>query len=521
MDDEVYILLGVGGTGAKVVEAALVMMAAGIGPSNVHVGLIDQDQSNGNVARTRALLQSIAAFRQAWNNSSDANYVDWAAGKKDPVTVGSVNAVPLFPDEDNALWCPEKNNAHLRSIIGSNLDDDRKKLFDLLFMRGPEEQDLPLGKGYRGRAHVGATALVSAIIENESALMARLRTLMEDPNRRKVNVFVVGSAFGGTGAAGFPTLARALHRLRSANDFTNRNNVTLGGMLMLPYFSFNDDKDGDGAAVVTSDELLPKAQLALEYYNNLFENERAFDHFYSLGWGNLFHLGYHEAGAAEQSNPALPPELFAASAVFDFFERAGIPSEQGSGTRVMVSSRHDYPIRWKDLPNGKMIEQHLGQFLRFAVYWNYIVEGMIDETTGIFGLKKNWVQKLAQGAKAIAAEGALGPLRNLIDQVITWAATIEKTGGKQWAEGPWSLRDFVEVTDDPTKPVKRLSQLSHDTVYDGFDRLVRIDSGEFVPRAGASLYNDLEGGRIDLQNDSKGLGRALATVAKASSLRGE
>lgn len=520
MQDDVNILIGVGGTGAKVVESALVLMAAGIGPRKVHVGLIDQDQSNGNVARTRELITTIGAFRKAW--SGGKNSIDWRSDRADAVLLGSIDVEPLFESENNSLWCPEENEASLASILAPSIggDPNRKDLFDLLFMRGEEEQDLPLGKGYRGRAHVGATALVSALIEPDSALLDRLRTLMENTNRDKVNIFVVGSAFGGTGAAGFPTLARALHRMREAKDFTNGANVTLGGMLMLPYFSFNDDKT-DTQAVVTSDELLPKAQLALDYYHNLFGTERAFDQFYALGWGNLFHLGYHQAGAAEQTNPALPPELFAASAALDFYSRAA-KGNQPDRTRIMVSARENLPIRWKDLPLSEEIEPKLGQFLRFAIYWRYIAEDMIDASSGLLGMSKNWIQKLTNGEKKIDADREVSSLSRLIDHVLVWAATLEKMGSRHWGEGPWNMRHFVtENENSPTEPLSQIPTLSESDALDGFDQLIRVDGGQFVARAGAALHRELKSGAIQIHNESRGLGRAVATVAKAASLRGE
>lgn len=520
MDDSVSILIGVGGTGAKVVEAALVLMAAGVGPAEVHVGLVDQDQSNGNTWRTRQLLDSIANFQRVWRAKDGANHIDWEQAGADPVSIGSVRVMPLFPEENNALWCPEGNDATLATIIGRNLDDDRRALNDLLFMRGPEEQELPLGKGYRGRAHVGATALVAAMIEEDSALMERLHTLLEDPAKRRVNVFVIGSAFGGTGAAGFPTLTRALHRLRRSGDLANRANVTLGGLLMLPYFSFNDD-DGDGSAVVTSDELLPKAQLALEYYSNLFESERAFDRFYALGWGGMFHLGYHEAGAAEQSNPALPPELFAATAAMDFFRAGTTQGKAADATRVMLAARDGFPIHWRDLPGSTDIEPRLARLLRFSVYWRYLAERLIDAPRKITtGWRKNWIQDLTGGARAIDAERELATLRDLIDRVMLWAATVERTGHRHWTPGPWSLRQFVTETESPIAPVQLRGQLTEREVLDGFDQLIRVDSGEVAPRAAPDVHHDLEAGRIAVANRSSGIGRAVATVIKATGLLG-
>lgn len=49
-------LIGIGGTGARVVEAAVFMCAAGYGPDELSIFLIDPDKGNGNLARTTNLI---------------------------------------------------------------------------------------------------------------------------------------------------------------------------------------------------------------------------------------------------------------------------------------------------------------------------------------------------------------------------------------------------------------------------------------------------------------------------------
>ncbi len=508
------ILIGIGGTGAKVVEATLMLLASGAGPGKVHVAIVDQDGSNGNVARARDVLSDMVDFRRRWGRKGEANCVDWAnAGAPD---FGSTVVEPIFADEDNALWSPTRTHGSLRSIVGENLADSQRHLFNLLFMEGEEEQDLPLGKGYRGRAHVGATALVASIVDTENPFLKRLRELMEDPGRGEVNIFLVGSAFGGTGAAGFPTLARALHRIRTAADFKNPGKVRMGGILMLPYFTF-DNPDEDGEPVVTPDELLPKAKLALEYYDNLFANEKTFDSFYALGWEAMFSMGYHEPGSGEQSNPALPPELFAAGAVVDFFGGANVQADPDEAVRVMVSARQDRSIKWRDLPGNAVIEPALAQMLRFAVYWRYVVEPLLGERKLI---GKNWAQKLADGAKAVEAEAPLNALRELIDRILLWAATVEHMGGDFWRNGPWNLQRLVTVQDgNPTAPVALRPQMGDGPLYDAFDQLIRVDSGEFQPRAGAVMHDALTRATTPPPGDHQGIGRTLATVYAAATIR--
>jgi len=72
----VNILIGVGGTGAKVVEATLYLLAAGLGPEKVIVGLVDQDNSNGNLARTLELIADLGTVRADWAGNSP-NSLDW------------------------------------------------------------------------------------------------------------------------------------------------------------------------------------------------------------------------------------------------------------------------------------------------------------------------------------------------------------------------------------------------------------------------------------------------------------
>ena len=49
-------IVGIGGTGAKCLEHLLHCCSAGLGPDNLWAGMVDQDEANGNVSRTKILL---------------------------------------------------------------------------------------------------------------------------------------------------------------------------------------------------------------------------------------------------------------------------------------------------------------------------------------------------------------------------------------------------------------------------------------------------------------------------------
>ena len=278
----VNILIGVGGTGAKTVEAALVLLLAGMVDDPVYVGIVDQDKANGNVARAISLLTRAHRFRKVW--SSGENGINW--NKAGTTALGGTKIIPLFSgdtmDETDAIYQPNAAETSLQKMMGPAEGTPQRALFDLLFMTGGQEQDLKLDKGYRGRAHVGSAAFIASLAEDGNKLFDAIADVAANAQGQAVNVFFVGSAFGGTGAAGFPTLARRLDRLRKDPKYPNGKNVKIGGLLMLPYFLFNNPDD-ENAAVVKSEHLLPKTQLALEYYHNLFEHEQCFDMFYTMG----------------------------------------------------------------------------------------------------------------------------------------------------------------------------------------------------------------------------------------------
>lgn len=508
------ILIGIGGTGAKVVESALALFASGLGPRHVHVGLIDQDRANGNINRTQTRLKNLQRFQKLWGGRS-ASSLDWSGGPG-RVSLGSVQISELF--EDHALWFPEGDELTLANIIGRDLDSQQRDLFDLLFMPGEQEQDLQLGEGYRGRAHVGATALIAAMLNDENELIDRLRTLMESADREPVRIFLVGSAFGGTGAAGFPTLARELHRIRTDPEFTNRGGVSIGGALMLPYFGFARP-DKDGQPVVTTDELLPKARLALEYYGRLFETEETFDRFYVMGWDPFFNLGYHEAGNFEQRNPPLLPELLAATAAVDFLSR-DTANEGSSGVPVMLSARADRGIRWSDLPLPD-VEDKLGQLIRFCTHWLYLTEPLLAKTS-IFG-GGNWTQALRGRMKPVEHEQELGALRAVARDVLDWAAAMQAMSRERWTPGLWDLSGLLDrgYEPTPTEPVA-LFDGPMNGVEPAFDELIRADTGERHLRGAAAVYEALVSKGPELAaGNNQGYGKVAAAAYRANALQPE
>lgn len=513
----VNILIGVGGSGAKIVEAAMVMFAAGLGPKHVHVGLVDQDNANGNVARTKTLISNYRDLKAQWGGATPSNVIDWRGDGREieGLPFARTEVAELFGD--TALWCPGGDQTTLRNIIGQNLSARQKDLFDLLFMPGEEEQDLALGEGYRGRAHVGAAALIARLTDPRNPLTAKLGELMAGGGgREQVNIFIAGSSFGGTGAAGFPTIARELNRIRSRDDFANRGKVAIGGALMLPYFGFAPPDAEEKNLVVTTDELLPKAQLALEHYGNLFATEQAIDRFYLVGWDRFFQLGYHEAGNAEQRNPPLLPELFAAAAALSFLQGGDeLLAPAAPEERVRVCARDSRHVRWADFPLDN-VQSQLGQLFRFAVYWRYTVAELVEQSRPWLG-KGNWTHQLTGKSNKEEAVQALLTLDSFVDKILTFAASLEATAPNDWDIGPWRMGALHDPQHEPTptEPTRLLP--AHPESTEIFSGVIRTDEGDPLKRDAAQVYDELENRNAELAAGAhRGYGRVVAAAYRAA-----
>ena len=58
-------IVGIGGTGAKCLEHLLHCCASGLGPERLWVGMVDQDEANGNVSRTKIQLTKYQNLRSS------------------------------------------------------------------------------------------------------------------------------------------------------------------------------------------------------------------------------------------------------------------------------------------------------------------------------------------------------------------------------------------------------------------------------------------------------------------------
>lgn len=414
------IIIGSGGTGAKVAEAMIHATAAGLGPDRLVVGLVDQDGGNGNTSRARLAVEAYADARRLWRTGSQhvlGNDIDLLRPE-----------IELISDTDS-IWVPHPDgNTTLDSAVGQR-DAADDALFNALFEAGPTEQKMAFEVGYRARPNVGALAMALAMQDRNHPFVKAITTAIAQASQGwSVRLIIAGSIFGGTGAAGLPTLARLL---RAAVPASFAGQFRMAGVLMLPYFSFDPPPEGK-ETFADANQFLASSRAAVTYYQGLqMRGQLPFDQAFVVGWDPLFAVGgrFAEGGAA-QANPAMPPELVASLAGCGFC-RGGV-----GDAVVLVPRAAREAIEWTDLPSpeqpDKLLPFHrLGHLLRFAVAWSHWDDLVGVDAERRFGFGRHPFFK-KQGLNNIdwkksPPESERAAMTRWTDSVLGWARMLAQT----------------------------------------------------------------------------------------------
>lgn len=290
---EHVIAVGIGGTGAKCVEALAHLAVSGHAPQSIYPILIDQDSKNGNVRRCKNVLQAYSDLRKKtqgnrnWFFKSTLDTYD--------------KLLPLLPQEES------KNYG---AAIGLPSMGEYEPIVSTLFL--PSQLHESLDSGYKKRAHMGSL-LIQQMLDREDEktdkdiglkfIISKVKTI---PNTK---VIIYGSLFGGTGASGL---------VRVGKYFKDHlKDAVVKGVFLTPYFivgeSSEEDKD---ASLVKSDADMQAVKIALQIYRD--EINSSFHNVYIIG-SELSKLDGEcvtkevKYGGEQQLNPSHVCELIAAS----------------------------------------------------------------------------------------------------------------------------------------------------------------------------------------------------------------
>jgi hypothetical protein len=495
-------LIGIGGSGSKCTESFVHLCAGGYGPESASIGLVDQDQSNGNVAKTRRLITRYN-FARDQIRSVDKNKV--------AASCQFLRTAIDFP-EDGSVWCPLPGTSRTINDLFKydSLSDELRGLMDCLYDKN-SEQLLPLDEGFRGRPSLGAITVMSQATSGQSFWNNIFNAIENAKSGREVRFFLTASIFGGTGASGFPSIAR---RIRTKLEELGISNVHIGGALFLPYFDYDqsdNDEDNKGETTARSQEFLEQSQGALRYYEKLLERERIFDSLYVVGWDPFIKIANAGLGGNLQLNPPLIPELYAALAACDFFQ-----SDEISDYPVFQIGRENIElVSWDDLPGVDKFEYDLreaiGQLVRFSVAYKFVYLPHLLPRAWKSVSGEEWFRKHIRGPGLdLGDENSQLVLRSVEDyseELLTWIASM------LYASSTESLKlDLVKVhqfatydPDDGPPLAKLLPELSNQQLG-AFGQLISGSESASLRKVFERMTYD------DVVEDGRGLGAFFSAL---------
>lgn len=290
------IAIGIGGTGAKCIEALVHLAASGHAPDTIFPILIDQDSNNGNVARCKNTLQAYSVLQK------NIHKMDWFF--KPTFDEIHDELLPLLPQDD------KKN---FSAAIGlPSMNKDEEAAIKALYLQS--QLDEKLDYGYKKRAHMGSPLIEKMLEEerkkkdNEVGLNYMISKAKSGHN---IHVVIYGSLFGGTGASGLIRIGKYFKNHESLKD------ATIKGVFLTPYFVIGKGSaSDDDSNLVKSDADMQAVKISLQIYKD--EINESFDNVFIIG-SEISKLTGETVtekavyGGKDQENPAHLFEMIAAT----------------------------------------------------------------------------------------------------------------------------------------------------------------------------------------------------------------
>lgn len=302
--NDLYVF-AIGGSGERVMYSFLMSLISGVsvGAKRVVPVFVDNDEKSKALTNCINLLKY---YNSTENDKMGANSMYQRVTQKQsewPSFFKTVVAEPII------LNVSGQNLGTLDNIIG-HLDRQNPILNEILeekeLLFSADDSSMPLNVGFVGNPNIGSVVLNTCSLQGEfSNICAQISNTD--------GAIVIGSLFGGTGAAGIPLI---VHRL---TDLKERR-PTLGGIALLPYFDTNKNRRNDDGIIdtdkydVDSDSFDTKTRAALKYYD---DHMRGLDYLYYVGGEDKVTYD-HCVGGKEQNNPIHLVELMAALSIVDF-----------------------------------------------------------------------------------------------------------------------------------------------------------------------------------------------------------
>ena len=229
--------------------------------------------------------------------------------------------------------------------------------------------------GFKGNPNIGSVVL------NQFTITQKFKDIL-DQFKDGDRIFIISSIFGGTGASGFPLLAKNLRNLDG--NFGNSQIIKdspIGAITVLPYFDLKSSDDSE----IDSSTFVSKTIAALQYYKEHLTETNAL---YYVADDVTKQYENYEGGDLQENNAHIV-ELISALSIIDFMS---IPAED----IVTNDGVPQYPIfkefgikndnatinfnDFCDVTND-IVRRPLSQFMLLAKYIKYYQDKNIKNPT--------------------------------------------------------------------------------------------------------------------------------------------
>lgn len=438
-------VIAIGGSGERILKSFVMLLTAGVPLNAEHIYPVIIDNDEESHALTQCL--DLIRFYRSDPNSERRDERGFTGAhhlyemvSQDPKDWGSFFSSII--EEPIVLNRAGSEIGNLANVIGG-IDDETnphykivKEELDLLFTQN--DLDMPLNVGFVGNPNIGSIVLNSLSLQEDEF------TQIKDNISKNDGVIVLGSLFGGTGAAGIPLVVNTFHAIAHANR------PTIGTIAVLPYFKLQGEDHAHIIDVdrwdVNSDSFETKTRAALMYYDQYMRDQVNYQ--YYVGDGDAKDVFDHNVGGDSQNNRTHLVELLAAMSIVDFSQQNGhgnvsykIPiwginqNDGVSSTNISGASNPQVKKAIVKFQMMKVIFQN-DNFLKFAIKNNH------KYVTGL-GIDNTIVESVAVAGRDSSFAHSWG-INNLFQEWDKWIDDLGATNAKR----PFMLYKSVSDAND-------------------------------------------------------------------------
>ena len=325
-------IFAIGGTGSRVLKSLIMLLAAGVKPASdvefeIVPIIIDPHKDNDDLKRTKTLLNHYEKITKAimpgngFFNTRVSTLNSFVVDEDQPLdsftfNLQEVNKVK-FKDYIDLDDLNPANKALAEILFSGKSINERGDKIDLL--------DIEMQIGFVGNPNIGSVVLNQFRDSKEFNVFAQ--TYNENDR-----IFIISSIFGGTGAAGFPTILKNIREAPAT--LPNRGllkNSKIGAISVLPYFNIDSPENSP----IKKSHFIAKTKSALHYYKENITGNSSINALYYIADDHNGKAYTNDPGHEGQQNDAHFIEVAAATAIIDFLElsdeelncRNGVASE--------------------------------------------------------------------------------------------------------------------------------------------------------------------------------------------------